>query len=59
LLVTVTFEERDGQTRLTVRLAIETVPDTEREAVQRGWGESFDRLAETLADGGSAGRQQS
>jgi uncharacterized protein YndB with AHSA1/START domain len=54
-LVTVTFEEHDGQTRLTLRLAVGTGPEAEREAVQQGWGETLDRLAEALADDGREG----
>lgn len=59
VLVTVTFEERDGQTRLTLRVATGAAPDAEREAARWGWGESLDRLAEALADGGSGRRQRS
>jgi uncharacterized protein YndB with AHSA1/START domain len=59
MLVTVTFEARDGKTLVTLRLAFGTTPDAERQAVQWGWGESLDRLAETLAGDGSASRQRS
>ena len=47
-LVTVTFEEQDGKTKLTLRHGIpETV--TERDGTQQGWNELLDRLAEELA----------
>jgi uncharacterized protein YndB with AHSA1/START domain len=49
-LVTVTFEEQNGRTKLTLRHGIpETV--TERDGTQQGWNELFDRLAELLAKG--------
>ena len=48
LLVTVTFEERDGKTRLTLRHA--GLPAGEmREQCAAGWNESFDKLAACLA----------
>ena len=44
-LMTVTFEEHEGKTKLTLRQA--RVPVTpERENAVAGWNESFDRLAE-------------
>jgi uncharacterized protein YndB with AHSA1/START domain len=47
-LVTVTFEEYDGKTKLTLRQS--GVPLTpEREGAVQGWEESFDRLAADLA----------
>jgi uncharacterized protein YndB with AHSA1/START domain len=47
-LVTLTFEEQDGKTKLTLRHGIpETV--TERDGTQQGWNELLDRLAEELA----------
>jgi len=47
-LVTITFEEQDGKTKLTLRHGIpETV--TERDGTQQGWIELLDRLAEELA----------
>jgi len=47
-LVTLTFEEQDGKTKLTLRHGIpETV--TERDGTQQGWNEVLDRLAEDLA----------
>jgi uncharacterized protein YndB with AHSA1/START domain len=43
MLVSVTFEEYEGKTKMTLEHAIpQTVP--EREGAQQGWGESFDRL---------------
>jgi uncharacterized protein YndB with AHSA1/START domain len=49
-LVTVTFEEQNGSTKLTLRQGIpETV--TERDGTQQGWNELFDRLAEVLEQG--------
>jgi uncharacterized protein YndB with AHSA1/START domain len=59
VLVTVTVDERDGKTLVTLRLAVGAMPDAEREAVQWGWGEALDRLAETLAGDGCASRQRS
>jgi uncharacterized protein YndB with AHSA1/START domain len=48
MLVTVTFEEQDGKTKLTLRHAgIPAGPD--REGAKQGWGESFDKLAEYVA----------
>ncbi|MFN8514237.1 MAG: SRPBCC domain-containing protein [Chloroflexia bacterium] len=61
VLVTVTFDERDGKTLLTLRLAIETAPGAEREAFRQGWNESLDRLAEALPstrDVGGDGRDE-
>ena len=47
MLVTVTFEEQEGKTRMTLRHAgILSGPD--REGTQQGWSESFDKLAESL-----------
>ena len=46
-LVTVSFEEREGKTRLTLRHAI-PVSVEEREGTEQGWGEMLDRLAEIL-----------
>jgi uncharacterized protein YndB with AHSA1/START domain len=49
-LVTVTFAEADGKTRLTFRQAVfETVAD--RDSHQEGWSECLDRLAAYLAGG--------
>ena len=47
-LVTVTFEEHEGKTKLTLHQAVfESV--TARNAHQGGWSSSLDRLAEYLA----------
>jgi len=48
-LLTVTFEEHDGKTKLTLRQAgFESV--TARDAHGGGWSSSLDRLAEHLAE---------
>jgi uncharacterized protein YndB with AHSA1/START domain len=48
LLVTVTFEEQEGRTRLTLRHV--GIPAGEmREQCGAGWNESFDKLADSLA----------
>lgn len=48
-LVTVTFEDLDGKTRLTLRQAIfESL--TARDAHQSGWSSTMERLAEYLAN---------
>ena len=48
LLVTVTFEEQGGKTRLTLRHV--GLPAGEMsEQCEAGWNESFDKLAESLA----------
>jgi len=49
MLITVTFEDDDGKTRLTLRHA--GIPAGEsREGAGAGWNESFDKLAETLQE---------
>lgn len=48
MLVTVTFEEHEGKTKMTLRHA--GLPAGEMsEGAQQGWSESFDKLAESLA----------
>lgn len=48
MLVTVTFEEHDGKTTLTLRHA--GIPAGEdRDGAQQGWSESFDKLASMLS----------
>jgi len=48
MLVTVTFEEHEGKTKLTLRhVGIPSGPD--HDGAQQGWSESFDKLAEYLA----------
>ena len=50
LLITVTFEEHDGKTKLTLKHSgIVGISDTDRDNMQQGWTESFDKLAEYLA----------
>lgn len=47
LLVTITLEEIDGKTKMTLRQ--EGLPDGEmKEMTGSGWNESFDKLAESL-----------
>jgi len=47
MLVTVTFEEMDGKTRMTMRHT--GIPaGTDRDMAREGWSESFDKLAESL-----------
>ena len=47
LLVTVTFEEHEGKTKLTLRHV--GIPEGEnRELAKAGWNESLDKLAEEL-----------
>jgi uncharacterized protein YndB with AHSA1/START domain len=53
-LVTVTFADQDGKTRLTFRQAVfESVAD--RDAHQEGWSECLDRLARYLTDHAAGG----
>ncbi len=47
-LVTVTFDEHDGRTKLTLRHSILAEVE-ERDGIQQGWTEMFDRLAAELA----------
>ena len=52
LLITVTFEEQDGKTKMTLRHAgVASVSATDRAMMEQGWSESFDKLAEMLAEG--------
>ena len=47
MLVTVTFEEYEGKTKLTLHhVGIPSGPD--QDGAQQGWNESFDKLAENL-----------
>jgi uncharacterized protein YndB with AHSA1/START domain len=51
LLVTVTFEEHEGKTKLTLRHA--GIPAGENsDLAEAGWNESFDKLAEYAANEG-------
>lgn len=54
-LVTVTFEEHEGGTRLVVRHAL-PASAPEREGALQGWGQMLDRLGEELAGERPAGR---
>ena len=47
LLVTVTFEEHEGKTKLTLKHA-GFPSDEERDAARDGWSTSLDKLAESL-----------
>lgn len=48
LLVTITFEEREGKTKLTLKHV--GIPTGEMsEQAEAGWNQSFDKLAEDLA----------
>jgi uncharacterized protein YndB with AHSA1/START domain len=48
MLVTVTFEDQDGKTKMTLRHA--GMPAGEnRDGANQGWNESFDKLAEYVA----------
>ena len=49
MLVTVTFEEIEGKTKLTLQHALGSVPASERDLCQQGWSESLDKLAGDLA----------
>jgi len=47
MLITVTFEEHDGKTKLTLRhIGIPSGSDSE--GAQQGWNESFEKLAKYL-----------
>jgi len=46
--VTVTFEELDGKTKLTVRYA-GMAPSETRDMAEQGWNETLDKLAASLA----------
>lgn len=48
-LITVTFAEADGRTRLTIEHA-PLKPGPERDMCQQGWNESLDKLADYLAE---------
>jgi uncharacterized protein YndB with AHSA1/START domain len=53
MLVTVTLEEHDGQTKLT--LVHSGIPAGEdRDGAEQGWSESFDKLADYLREESSA-----
>lgn len=48
MLVTVTFEEQGGKTKLTLK-HVGLPAGGDRDGAQQGWSESFDKLAEVLA----------
>ena len=48
-VVTVTFSEQDGKTKLTLRHSVPGV-FAEREGMQQGWSQMLDRLVVTLAN---------
>jgi uncharacterized protein YndB with AHSA1/START domain len=49
MLVTVMFEDQNGKTKMTLRHSgIESISDTDRKNMEQGWGQSFDKLAESL-----------
>jgi uncharacterized protein YndB with AHSA1/START domain len=48
-LVTVTFAEDKGKTKLTLQHDVGPVPALERDMCQQGWSESLDKLAADLA----------
>jgi hypothetical protein len=50
-LVTVTFAEHKGKTKLTLQHTLGHVPPTERDMCEQGWSESLDKLAGELAKG--------
>ncbi len=47
--VTVTFEDQDGKTKMTLKHSgIESISETDRSNMEQGWNQSFDKLAESL-----------
>lgn len=49
MLVTVMFKEQEGKTLLTLKHSgIEGISDTDRDNMEQGWSQSFDKLAEYL-----------
>jgi uncharacterized protein YndB with AHSA1/START domain len=47
MLVTVMFEEQEGKTKLTLKHSgIEAISATDRDNMEQGWSQSFDKLAE-------------
>ena len=51
MLVTVTLEEQDGKTKLTIRHSgTEGVSAEDRQNMTQGWNESLDKLEQVLAD---------
>ncbi len=50
MLVTVTFEEEKGKTKMTLR-HVGFPPGTESDMASAGWNQSFDKLADSLKRG--------
>jgi len=51
MLITVTFEEQEGKTKLTLKHSgIEGIGPVNRDNMRQGWNESLDKLAEYLAE---------
>jgi uncharacterized protein YndB with AHSA1/START domain len=49
MLITLTLEEQEGKTKLTIsHSGTEGVSDEDRKNMQQGWDESLDKLAEAL-----------
>lgn len=49
MLVTVTFQEQEGKTKLTLRHSgLDGISDADFSDMRQGWSESFDKLAEEL-----------
>lgn len=48
--ITVTFEEQEGKTKLTLKHSnVEGINEKDLSDMQQGWNESFDKLADILA----------
>jgi len=51
LMVSVTLEDQDGKTKLTLRYSgLDKVDDTDRNDMRQGWSESFDKLDRSLSE---------
>jgi len=51
MLITVTFEEQDGKTKLTLKHSgTEGIGQVNRDGMRQGWNESFDKLAQYLVE---------
>jgi uncharacterized protein YndB with AHSA1/START domain len=51
MLITVTLEEQNGKTKLTLEHSgIEGIGQVNRDGMRQGWNESFDKLAAYLAE---------
>ena len=52
-VVTVTFDENDGRTKLTLRYDdVSSIPESDLSDMQQGWNEMLDKLADFLKKGG-------